>query len=75
MVARHAAVARSSPPEVALIYTMHEEIRVGGLYYARIYTMHAGDLMGITSVPMRVGSATSQLDLQSLSPLSVAGCG
>ena len=24
---------------------------------------------------MRVGSATSQLDLQSLTPLSVAGCG
>ena len=26
-------------------------------------------------LPMRVGSATSQLDLPSLSPLSVAGCG
>ena len=26
-------------------------------------------------VPMRVGGATSQLDLPSLTPLSVAGCG
>ena len=27
MVASHAAVARSSPAEVALIYTMHEVLR------------------------------------------------
>ena len=26
-------------------------------------------------LPMRVGGATSQLDLASLTPLSVAGCG
>ena len=26
-------------------------------------------------LPMRVGGATSQLDLQSLTPMSVAGCG
>ena len=26
-------------------------------------------------LPMRVGGATSQLDLPSLTPLSVAGCG
>ena len=36
------------------------------LYYAR----------GAQGVPpMRVGGATSQLDLPSLTPLSVAGCG
>ena len=36
------------------------------LYYAR----------GVQGVlPMRVGGATSQLDLPSLTPLSVAGCG
>ena len=27
------------------------------------------------TLPMRVGGATSQLDLPSLTPLSVAGCG
>ena len=27
------------------------------------------------ALPMRVGGATSQLDLLSLTPLSVAGCG
>ena len=54
MVASHAAVARSSPAEVALIYTMHVALRG---------TAHAG------------GGATSQLDLHSLTPLSVAGCG
>ena len=26
-------------------------------------------------LPLRVGGATSQLDLKSLSPLSIAGCG
>ena len=36
------------------------------LYYAR-------GAQGV--LPMRVGSATSQLDLPSLTPLSVAGCG
>ena len=54
MVAWHAAVARSIPAEVALIYTMHEALRG---------TAHEG--MG----------ATNQLDLPSLTPLSVAGCG
>ena len=53
MVASHAAVARSSPAEVALICTMHEALDQGVL-------------------PMRVGDATSQLDLPSLTPLSVA---
>ena len=37
-----------------------------GLYYAR-------GTKGV--LPMRVGGATSQLDLLSLTPLSVAGCG
>ena len=55
VVASHAAVARSIPARVALIYTMHEALR-GGLL-------------------MRVGGATSQLDLPSLTTLSVAGCG
>ena len=36
------------------------------LYYAR-------GAQGV--LPMRVGGATSQLDLPSLTPLSVAGCG
>ena len=54
VVASHAAVARSSSADVALIYTMHVALRVG---------------------PMRVGGATSQLDLPSLTPLSVASCG
>ena len=54
MVASHAAVARLSPAEVALIYIMHVALR---------------------GLPMRVGGATSQLDLPSLTPLSVAGCG
>ena len=58
VVASHAAVARSSPAEVALIVT--------DLYYAR-------GAQGV--LPMRVGGATSQLDLPSLTPLSVAGCG
>ena len=53
VVASHAAVARSSPAEVALIYTPGAQ--------------------GV--LPMRVGGATSQLDLPSLTPLSVAGCG
>ena len=39
---------------------------------ALIYTMHEG---AQGSLPMRVGGATSQLDLPSLTPLSVAGCG
>ena len=55
VVASYAAVARSSPAEVELIYTMHEGAQ------------------GI--LPMRVGGATSQLDLPSLTLLSVAGCG
>ena len=55
MVASHAAVARSVPAEIALIYTMHEALK------------------GV--LPMRVGGVTSQLDLPSLTPLSVAGCG
>ena len=54
VVASHAAVARSSPAEVALIYTLHEAHRG---------TAHEG------------GGATSKLNLQSLTPLSVAGCG
>ena len=49
VIASHAVAARSIPVEVALIYTMHETLRVGG--------------------------ATSQLDLPSLMPLSIAGCG
>ena len=55
VVVSHAAVARSSPAEIALIYTMHVAVR------------------GV--LPMRVGGATSQLDLPSLTPLSLAGCG
>ena len=39
---------------------------------ALIYTMHEA-LRGV--LPNRVGGATSQLDLPSLTPLSVAGCG
>ena len=39
---------------------------------APIYTMHEA-LRGV--LPMRVGGPTSQLDLPSLTPLSVAGCG
>ena len=41
-------------------------LRCTDLYYAR------GD-QGV--LPIRVGGATSQLDLPSLTPLSVAGCG
>ena len=41
-------------------------LRCTDLYYAR-------DGQGV--LPMRVGGATSQLDLPSLTPLSVAGCG
>ena len=52
VVASHAAVARSSPAEVALIYTMHVA-RSGS-------TAHEG------------GGTTSQLDLPSLTPLTVA---
>ena len=55
MVASLDAVARSSPAEVAMIYTMHDGAH------------------GV--LPLRVGGATSQLDLQSLTKLSVAGCG
>ena len=33
----------------------------------------AGGALGV--LPMRIGSATSQLDLPSLTPLSTAGCG
>ena len=41
---------------------------------ALIGTMqYAPDAQGL--LPVRVGGATSQLDLQSLMPLSVAGCG
>ena len=54
-------VARSNPgcDWVAPIYTMHKAIRG----YCQLV------------LPMRVGGATSQLDLTSLTPLSVAGCG
>ena len=52
VVASHAAVARSIPAQVALIYTMR--LRV---------TAYEG------------WGATSQLDLPSPTPLSVAGCG
>ena len=55
VVASHAAVARLSPAELALIYTLHMALR--GYY------------------PCGWGGATSQLDLPSLTPLSVAGCG
>ena len=41
-------------------------LRCTDLYYAR-------GAHGV--LPMRVGGATSQLDLPSLAPLSVAGCG
>ena len=41
-------------------------LRCTDLYYAR-------DAQG--ELPMRVGDATSQLDLPSLTPLSVADCG
>ena len=50
-----AAVARSSPAEVAPIYTMHVALR--------------------GYCPSGWGGATSQLDLPSVTPLSVAGCG
>ena len=56
VVASHAAVARSSPAEVALIYTMHEQLRE--------YCPWGWG-----------GGETSQFDLRSLTPLSVAGCG
>ena len=39
---------------------------------ALIYTMHEALRR---ELPIRVGGATSQLDLSSLTPLSVAGCG
>ena len=55
VVASHAAVARLSPAELALFYTIH--VALGGV------------------LPMRAGGATSKLDLPSLTPLSVAGCG
>ena len=55
VVASHAAVARSIPAEVALIYTIPRGAQV--------------------VLPMRVGCATSQLDIPSLTPLFVAGCG
>ena len=47
---------------------LHVRFRLGftDLYYAR-------GAQGV--LPMRVGSATTQLDLPSLTPLSVAGCG
>ena len=38
---------------------------------ALIYTMH----VALRGLPMRVDGATSELDLPSLTPLSVAGCG
>ena len=41
-------------------------LRCTDSYYAR-------DAQGV--LPIRVGGATSQLDLPSLTPLSVAGCG
>ena len=41
-------------------------LRCTDLYYAR-------GAQGV--LPMRVGGATSQLDLPSLTPLSVIGCG
>ena len=41
-------------------------LRCTDLYYAR-------GAQGV--LPMRVGGATSQLDLPSITPLSVAGCG
>ena len=41
-------------------------LRCTDLYYAR-------GAQGV--LPMRMGGATSQLDLPSLTPLSVAGCG
>ena len=41
-------------------------LRCTELYYAR-------GAQGV--LPMRVGGATSELDLPSLTPLSVAGCG
>ena len=41
-------------------------LRCTDLYYAR-------GAQGV--LPLRVGGATSQLDLPSLTPLSVAGCG
>ena len=56
VVASHAAVARSSPAEVALIYAMHVALR----WYCQL---GCGVL------------ATSELDLPSLTPLSIAGCG
>ena len=40
---------------------------------ALIYTMHESLMHGV--LPMRLRSATSQMDRPSLTPLSVAGCG
>ena len=59
VVASHAAVARLIPAEVALIYTMHEVLLSGG-------TAHEGG---------GCNCSTSHLDLQSLMPLFIAGCG
>ena len=67
MVASHAAVARSIPAEVARgAEFIKRRKKKMNLYYAR-------GAQGV--LPMRVGGATSQLDLPSLTPLSVAGCG
>ena len=45
---------------------LHQPYRYASFYYAR---------GGQEALPMRVGGATSQLDLPSLTPMSVAGCG
>ena len=60
VVASHAAVARSIPAKVALIYSMHEKLRVKA---AHEQATHEG------------GGTTSQFDLPSLTSLFVAGCG
>ena len=48
------------------VATLHVRLSCTDLYYAQ-------GAQGV--LPMRAGGATSQLDLPSLTPLSVAGCG
>ena len=43
------------------------------LWLSCTYLYYARGAQGV--LPMRVGGATSQLDLPSLTPLSIAGCG
>ena len=51
--------------------TLQDRINRGCGGAAPIYTMHEA----LRGTAMRVGGATSQFDLPSLTPLSIAGCG